>query len=166
MRKKVCFVVGAGENYGLDFIPNENDLTIAADAGLQYLEQKEIGADLVIGDFDTLHFKPQYKNVIELNPEKDITDMQAAIYEGIRAGYDLFHIYCGMGGRIDHTIANIQLLSELSQKKHARIPYRTRQHHHSYYESLVFFSCRPFRLYFRILSFRTIQRCVFERIEI
>ena len=115
MRRNVCFVVGAGENYGLDVVPHKGDMTIAADAGLRYLEQKEIAADLVIGDFDSLRFKPQHKNVIELNPEKDITDMRAAVHEGIKAGYDLFYIYCGMGGRIDHTIANIQLLSELSK---------------------------------------------------
>lgn len=115
MKTKICYVIGAGENYGLDFVSCTNDMVIAADAGLRYLEQSGISADLVIGDFDTLHFKPQRPNVIELNTEKDDTDMLAAVHEGIKAGYELFHIYCGMGGRIEHTIANVQLLSELSQ---------------------------------------------------
>lgn len=115
MKTKICYVIGAGENYGLDFVPCHTDMVIAADAGLRYLEQSGISADLVIGDFDTLHLKPQHPNVIELNAEKDDTDMLAAVREGIKAGYELFHIYCGMGGRIEHTIANVQLLSELSQ---------------------------------------------------
>lgn len=116
MKTKICYVIGAGENYGLDFSPCPTDMVIAADAGLRYLEQSKVNADLVIGDFDTLQCKPQHPNVIELNAEKDDTDMLAAVREGIKAGYEFFHIYCGMGGRIEHTIANVQLLSELSQK--------------------------------------------------
>ena len=115
MKTKICYVVGAGDNYGLDFSPLPADMVIAADAGLRYLEESGITADLVIGDFDTLHFKPQHPNVIALNIEKDDTDMLAAVREGIHAGYELFHIYCGTGGRMEHTIANIQLLSWLSQ---------------------------------------------------
>ena len=80
-----------------------------------YLEQAGIEADLAIGDFDSLHFVPRHPRVMKLNAEKDDTDMAAAIREGVQAGYDLFHLYCGTGGRIDHTIANLQLLAELSQ---------------------------------------------------
>ena len=42
---------GAGDWFEMDFRPAENDFVIAADAGLQYLEQVGILADLVIGDF-------------------------------------------------------------------------------------------------------------------
>ena len=115
MPKSICYIIGAGENYGLDFTPTSNDFVIAADAGLRYLEQCGITADLVIGDFDSLDSTPTHPNTTALNPEKDDTDMLAAVREGINAGYSVFHIYCGMGGRIDHTIANIQLLAYLSQ---------------------------------------------------
>lgn len=110
----ICYVVGAGENYGLDFTPRSNDFVIAADAGFQVLEQNGIRIDMVIGDFDTLNFVPEHSNVIVLNREKDDTDMRAAVCEGIKAGYKTFHIYGGTGGRIEHTIANMQLLTELS----------------------------------------------------
>lgn len=110
----ICYVVGAGENYGLNFAPRSNDFVIAADAGFQVLEQNGIRIDMVIGDFDTLNFVPEHSNVIVLNREKDDTDMRAAVCEGIKAGYKTFHIYGGTGGRIEHTIANMQLLTELS----------------------------------------------------
>lgn len=54
MKKKICYVIGAGENYGLDFRPEPDDYVVAADGGLKYLEENNIEADLVIGDFDTL----------------------------------------------------------------------------------------------------------------
>lgn len=116
MNKNICYIVGAGENYGLDFHPAAEDFVIAADAGLRLLEEKGIRPDLIVGDFDTLHYIPQGKNVLRLPPEKDDTDMSIAIKEGIRAGYTAFHIYCGTGGRIDHTIANLQLLAYLSER--------------------------------------------------
>ena len=115
MKNGICYVVGAGEDCGIDFRPTKNDFVIAADAGLRYLEQAGIGADLVIGDFDTLNTVPQHPNVISLSTEKDDTDMLAAIREGVNSGYSVFYIYCGTGGRIDHTIANLQVLSYLSE---------------------------------------------------
>lgn len=115
MTNNICYIVGAGENYGLDFKPSSNDYVIAADAGLRYLEQCGIMADLVIGDFDSLNNIPTHPNTMTLNAEKDDTDMLAAIREGIKAGYSTFYIYCGTGGRIDHTIANLQVLAYLAQ---------------------------------------------------
>ena len=115
MNNKICYIIGAGENYGLDFSPNACDFVIAADAGLRYLEEANIRADLVIGDFDTLKHIPEHPNVIVLSEEKDDTDMFAAVRIGIEKGYRNFHIYCGTGGRIDHTFANVQTLAYLSE---------------------------------------------------
>lgn len=42
--------------------------------------------------------------------EKDDTDMLAAIKEGLAAGYQQFSLFGALGGRLDHTIANIQSL--------------------------------------------------------
>lgn len=114
MKKGICYIVGAGDWFDMDFRPAKNDFVIAADAGLRYLEQVGIPADLVIGDFDTLEEIPTGANVVRLSCEKDDTDMLAAVREGIKAGYKEFHIYGGTGGRIDHTLANLQVLAYLA----------------------------------------------------
>lgn len=117
MKKKICYVIGAGENYGLDFRPEPDDYVVAADGGLKYLEENNIEADLVIGDFDTLRYTPHHHNVIQLNPQKDETDMFSAISQGIQLGYKEFRILCGTGGRVDHSFANIQILAYLANRQ-------------------------------------------------
>ncbi len=113
----VCYIVGAGECKALDIKSNGDDLIIAADGGYRYLLETGIKPDIVIGDFDSLGTVPEGENVIKLNPVKDITDMHAAAEIGIEKGYYEFHIYGACGGRIDHTLANIQLAVFLAQKK-------------------------------------------------
>ena len=110
----ICYIVGAGDHYGAEFTSCAEDYVIAADAGLQVLEQKRMHVDLAVGDFDSLGFVPKHARVLVLPKEKDDTDMRAAVNAGIEAGYHTFHIYGGTGGRVDHTIANMQLLAELS----------------------------------------------------
>ncbi len=112
----ICYIVGAGECEKLDFIKNEADLLIAADAGYKHILKNGMQPDIVIGDFDSLGETPDEKNVVKLNPIKDVTDMHAAVDEGIKSGYTEFHLYGATGGRIDHTLANIQLVVSLSQK--------------------------------------------------
>ncbi len=111
----ICYIVGAGENFGMDFQPVPEDFVIAADAGLSHLAQAGIAADLVVGDFDTLNAAPQHPNVIALSAEKNDTDMLAAVREGMKAGYVVFCIYGGTGGRIEHTLANLQVLAFLAE---------------------------------------------------
>jgi len=115
MSKGICYIVGAGVNYGLDFTVAEGDFIIAADGGLDHLHKQGIAAGLSIGDFDSASGKPACGNVIVLETDKDYTDTFEAIRHGIALGYESFHIYCGTGGRFDHTFANIQALGFLSQ---------------------------------------------------
>lgn len=112
----VCYVVGAGECPNLSINKKNGDYIIAADAGYKYLKDADIEPDAVIGDFDSLGSIPCGRNVIKLNPVKDITDMAAAVDIGVEKGYCEFHIYGACGGRFDHTLANIQLLARLSQQ--------------------------------------------------
>ena len=110
----ICYIVGAGENYGLEFQKKDGDYVIAADGGLKHLQECGIESDLIIGDFDSLGAKPKHANIVVLEEEKDDTDMLAAVREGMERGYDVFFIYCGTGGRFEHTLANIQTLGFLA----------------------------------------------------
>jgi len=49
-----------------------------------------------------------------LPKEKDDTDMAAAIKLGRERGYTRFALYGGTGGRLAHTLANLQLLDGLA----------------------------------------------------
>ncbi len=113
----VCYIFGAGEHYDPPPVPASGDLVIAADGGLTYLEQHGLAPDLVVGDFDSLKKIPQSGvKTIVLPKEKDDTDMVAALREGQNRGFRVFHIYGGTGGRLDHTLANIQCIADLAQK--------------------------------------------------
>lgn len=53
-------------------------------------------------------------SVITLPSQKDDTDMMSAVKAGWMAGAREFHILGGLGGRLDHTIGNLQLLGFVS----------------------------------------------------
>lgn len=111
-----CVILGAGEYDGSFPVYDKNDFYIAADGGVAAAEKLGIKPDLIIGDFDSLNTDlPQDIETVTLPVKKDVTDMDAAVSEGIRRGYKSFELYGGMGGRPDHTFANLSLLARLSQ---------------------------------------------------
>ena len=112
----ICYIVGAGECKKLDFTKKDGDIVIAADGGYKYLQRAGIKPDIVIGDLDSLGKAPEGEKIIRLKPEKDVTDTYAAVSEGIKCGYSRFNIYGASGGRIEHTLANIQLIASLAEK--------------------------------------------------
>jgi len=114
MKHKTCYIVGAGEDFGLDFIPTDGDLVIAADGGLDQVRKAGIRPDLIIGDFDSLGRVPQEENVLVLPTVKDVTDTWAAIELGKERSCKKFWLYGCTGGRFDHTLANIQTLAALA----------------------------------------------------
>ena len=113
----VCFIVGAGSiDPGLRLAPRPGDLLIAADGGLPSVERMGLTPDLVVGDFDSLGRRPDHPNTVLLPREKDVTDMHAAIDLGRARGYTRFALYGGTGGRLAHTLANLQLLDGLARQ--------------------------------------------------
>lgn len=131
MNKGNCILIGAGDLTISDIPVGENDLCIAVDGGYEYCKLLEITPDYILGDFDSISekeaegvaeiAKAEEDKVIVLPVEKDDTDMLAAIKLGLSEGYQSFRIYGGMGGRIEHTIANIQCLLYL--KEHNAVGY-------------------------------------------
>ncbi len=109
-------IFAAGEYY--NNIPTVPDgaFVIAADAGLSRCRDFNVAPDVILGDFDSLGAVPKEKNVITLPVEKDVTDTYAAVKEGQKHGCTDFFIYGAMGGRPDHTYANIALAADLSKQ--------------------------------------------------
>ncbi|MBQ9505371.1 MAG: thiamine diphosphokinase [Lachnospiraceae bacterium] len=123
----MCVIVGGGEFDGIDELPGERDLLIAADKGYEYLEKLGLKPDVIVGDFDSYGRRPEVQGVeiVTLPVQKDVTDMQAAVNIGEKRGYWNFHIYGGGGGRPDHTMANIQLITYLAEcRKFGYIHYK------------------------------------------
>lgn len=112
----ICYIVGAGEDYGLDFVPRAEDLVIAADGGYRALQRTGLHPDLVVGDFDSLGAAPDEKQVVTLPKVKDVTDTWAAIRLGEERGYREFRLYGCTGGRIEHTLANLQTVADVTAK--------------------------------------------------
>ncbi|HWQ59183.1 MAG TPA: thiamine diphosphokinase [Clostridia bacterium] len=90
------------------------DLVVAADAG--YLRLNGVKPDLVVGDFDSLGFVPEGEGVVRHPARKDDTDTLLAVRLGLARGCRTFAILGGLGGRLDHTLANIQTLAYLSAR--------------------------------------------------
>ena len=90
-----------------------DDFIIGADAG--YLNAQRLGfpPDLILGAFDSAPM-PEPGPFLEVYPsQKDQTDCILGVDAGLERGCTRFIILGGMGGRLDHTIANIQTLGYL-----------------------------------------------------
>lgn len=109
-------IFGAGSMTGSKaFIPDGATL-IAADGGYKYLIDAEIQPDIILGDFDSLGYVPNSDNVLTVPAEKDDTDMMLAVKEALSRGAETVIIYGGLGGRLDHSYANIQTLKYIAEK--------------------------------------------------
>lgn len=111
----------AGEYESMEILRGAEDLVIAVDGGLPRLLEAGIEPDLVLGDFDSLEKKylPYLEDLkknapdklLQLPCEKDDTDTVYAARVCLEKGYDNILLYGALGGRLDHTIANVQTLS-------------------------------------------------------
>mgnify|MGYP000591586272 CR=1 FL=1 len=111
-----CVIFGAGEYYeGPAPAIEKGMLAIAADGGLDHMRAMGLSPDFVIGDFDSLSGDvPDSDRSVRLPPQKDDPDLLSALKVGWSRGAREFHIYGALGGRIDHTIANMQLMALLA----------------------------------------------------
>lgn len=111
VNKNYCYIFGAAPiSAPLKFAPSECDFVIAADAGYNFLLSQNIKPNLLVGDLDSLGYVPDNIELVRFPSVKDDTDMMLAINEGIKRGYKEFIIYGGMGGKLEFTLANLQIL--------------------------------------------------------
>ena len=96
-----------------------DDYIICADGGTQHALALAVQPDLILGDMDSLD-KEQFQRLqnagvaIELYPrDKNETDLELAIQRAIALTPTQIIIIAALGGRLDQTLANISLLSDL-----------------------------------------------------
>lgn len=112
-----------GGNIAADFItehPKGNDITIAADAGIRNALALGEHIDIAVGDFDSFPERelPEDAEIVRLKPEKDLTDSQVACELALERGADSLVIIGGLSGRLDHTLANLSILEDLTARGH------------------------------------------------
>ena len=89
-----------------------NKFVICADKGVVHAKKLGIAPDLIVGDFDSLGYKPDNDcRIMSFDPEKDDTDLMIAVKEAVKRNKKCIEIYGALGGRLDHTIGNIQALA-------------------------------------------------------
>ena len=95
---------------------SEDSVIIACDSGADYLAKFNIIPDIVVGDMDSitnegLEFLKKNNIFVEKYPvEKDWTDSEIALG---KTDKDDVILVCPVSGRIDHVIANLQLVLKL-----------------------------------------------------
>lgn len=110
--QKRCIIITAYIEGGIRaaYTPQENDTVLCADGGYTHARAANITVDLVIGDCDSGANIPE--TLLRRSPvEKDDTDTMLCIRYAIESGHRNLLIIGGIGGRLDHTIANMQALA-------------------------------------------------------
>lgn len=115
---KTCLIISGGE---FSPLPNyiQYEYVIACDKGYENALKLGIKPDFVIGDFDSYKVNPKeaFGDLpVSIHPVmKDDTDTMLAVKEAISKGYTHIIICCALGGRMDHTLANIQSMSYIAK---------------------------------------------------
>lgn len=95
----------------IEFLPD--DYIICADGGYQLAREAGIKPQVLIGDFDSWIGGPPEGScqVLRVPREKDDTDTMLCIKYAIMEGFHDIIVLGGIGGRFDHTAANLNGLS-------------------------------------------------------
>ena len=111
---KRCVIFGGGQIGDPEQIKNlvrQEDYLICADSGYRHCVQLGFSPQLVLGDFDSYAGVVQSDCELLRYPiEKDDTDTMLAVKQALQRGYERLVLVGMLGGRLDHTLANIQTL--------------------------------------------------------
>ena len=95
----------------------------AADAGLEILDRIGVAPDILLGDFDTvkqdvlgIYTDRKDVEIIRHNPVKDASDMELTADVLLERGIRRVLVLGALGGRADHTMANLLLIYRMRRK--------------------------------------------------
>ncbi|MBN2254600.1 MAG: thiamine diphosphokinase [Deltaproteobacteria bacterium] len=89
---------------------------ICADGAARHLRPLGLIPSVIIGDMDSIderdreYFKKRGSTILAYPQAKDETDTELALMYGLNLGPQEIWILGALGGRIDHTLANVSLL--------------------------------------------------------
>ena len=120
MNKKGLIISGGTINtsFALQTLKEvQPDYIIGVDKGLEFLYQNQIVPSHIVGDFDSANpeIVSYYKEhttvpIRKFNPVKDASDTEIAVRLALELKVKELWILGGTGTRIDHVLANIQVL--------------------------------------------------------
>lgn len=106
--KADCLILSGGDYCAVPEELRQTSFIIACDHGWEYAGIAGVKPDLIVGDFDSSEPPKNDTAVTFLPTRKDDTDTMYAVRTAVDRGYRKIAIACAFGGRLDHTIANLQ----------------------------------------------------------
>ena len=100
----------------------ENHLVICCDGGARNFQYLGIKPDVIIGDMDSIDpaqlasYADQGIKIIKYSTNKDFTDTELALDYALNLNPEEIFIWGALGGRVDHTLANVFLLCKGQEK--------------------------------------------------
>ena len=119
-----ALVIGAAKISDYEFIKKyleKDHIVIACDGGLEHTKNMGIEPDYIMGDFDSVNsevfdfYKKNRNDIIKYPVKKDMTDMEIGFNFAVEKNADTVIIIGGIGSRLDHTLANCNLLFKAKQ---------------------------------------------------
>lgn len=93
------------------------EYVIGVDSGLEFLYRNQVMPTHIVGDFDSVraeivdyYQKETSVPIRRFRPEKDASDTEIALRLAVELGVENLWILGGTGTRLDHVMANIQIL--------------------------------------------------------
>lgn len=121
--RRQCVILGAGKIADYPAVAAEiadGAFVLCADGGYYHCKALGVVPDLLIGDFDSLGAPlPSDLPQIALPPDKDYTDATLALAHARSLGFRDFLLTGMLGGRLDHTLANLQNLADCARRGHS-----------------------------------------------
>ncbi|GAB6098333.1 thiamine diphosphokinase [Halanaerocella petrolearia] len=122
MSRAIVFINGeliGREEFYQDYI-TAKDTIACADGGAEYAFELGITPDLIVGDFDSVsstvlnQYREQGVKIKKFPVQKDKTDTQLLLENLIEMGFEEIIVFAALGKRLDHSLANIYLLEQLT----------------------------------------------------
>lgn len=117
-KRAVLFVNGElSHPAALQRMMRPDDFLVAADGGLRHLQTLGLTPHLLIGDLDSVSLEDvaamtaRKVQIQRFPPQKDDTDLELALQAVRHAGYRQIVLVAALGGRLDHTLGNLYLLT-------------------------------------------------------